>query len=160
MRERICNKKLSDLIILQVALRQISLNVWIWDSVKRLIKPRSPVSVVSSVRCVSLSLGTPLITFRTRGEKWVKIKSEEHRISIILSKANTTGFWCLTPSCILPCVWDARWPLPASHQWSCRAKKDQVYKSQPAHLKHPLCQKGHIQRLLYGFIYFYKQQDI
>ena len=102
--ERIGNKKLSDLIILQVALRQIFFNVWIWDSMKRLIKPRPQMSVESSVRHVSLSLGTPLITFRTRGEKWVKIKSEEHRISIILSRANIMGSWCLTHSCILPCV--------------------------------------------------------
>lgn len=90
--------------MLQVALRQIFCNVWIWDSRKRLIKPKPQISVVCSVWCVSLSLGTPLITFRTRGEKWVKLKSEEHRIPVILSRANIVGSRCLTHSCILPCV--------------------------------------------------------
>lgn len=66
--------KIGDLIILQVALRQILFNIWIWDWMQRLIKWSLQISVEHSVPCMSLFLETPLITFRTKGENWVKIK--------------------------------------------------------------------------------------
>lgn len=158
--ERICNKnKWFDHPARGSEAREI-FNIWTWDLMERITQGSLQIGVEGNVQlCHHKGLWSPLE---------LKVRTGQNATERKCNFDYPAESWCNelpVPGCSLLCALPLRQSSPGHWPTSCLLPRAvptrKAHQEKPARqFKTPLFHKGHIQRLFYGFISFYKQQDI